>query len=47
MFGGDNVPRRYVPKSLTQKDAKILKAELNKSRKKYKYGHGKTKKIAV
>ena len=38
MFGGDNVPRRYVPKSLTTKDTKIVKTELNKSRKKYKQG---------
>jgi len=38
MFGGDNVPRRYVPKNLTRKDTKIVKTELNKSRKKYKHG---------
>lgn len=38
MIGGDNVPRRYVPKSLTPKDTKIIKLELNKSRKKYKQG---------
>jgi len=38
MFGGDKVPKRYVPKYLTRKDTKIVKSELNKSRKKYKKG---------
>lgn len=38
MIGGDKVPKRYVPKSLTSQDAKIIKSELNKSRKKYKKG---------
>jgi len=31
-----NVPRRYVPKNLTQRDKKIAKKELQKSRKLYK-----------
>ena len=38
MIGGDKVPKRYVPKYLTNKDVKIVKSELNKSRKKYKKG---------
>ena len=38
MIGGDNVPRRYIPKYLTNDDTKIISKELNKSRKKYKQG---------
>jgi hypothetical protein len=32
------VPQRYVPTSLTRRDAKVAKAELRKSRKLYKQG---------
>tara|TARA_X000000368_G_scaffold136929_1_gene107585 strand:+ start:2537 stop:3028 length:492 start_codon:yes stop_codon:yes gene_type:complete len=33
-----NIPIKYLPKKLTKKDRKILKKELNKSRKGYKKG---------
>jgi hypothetical protein len=44
MIGGDKVPKRYVPKYLTNKDVKIVKSELNKSIKKYKKGTYYTRK---
>jgi hypothetical protein len=34
----NKVPKRYVPNYLTQRDSKIIKKELNKSREKYKKG---------
>lgn len=37
-------PKRYIPKNITQKDKKIIKFELIKSRKKYKMGNYYTRK---
>jgi len=38
MIGGDKVPKRYVPRSLTRQDTQLIKRELNKSRNKYRKG---------